>query len=84
MDGKLSVVSPTYEMIFVSSVWLCSQWMRSISFGIMDRLHQVMTNSTLARIEILFQSKLYIVERDQSNLSDVREVSLEKLSNPVY
>ena len=84
MGGKLSVVSPTYEMIFVSSVWLCSQWMRSISFGIMDRLHQVMTNSTLARIEILFQSKLYIVERDQSNLSDVREVSLEKLSNPVY
>ena len=84
MGGKLFVVSPTYEMIYVSSVWLCSQWMRSISFGIMDRLHQVMTNSTLARIEILFQSKLYIVERDQSNLSNVREVSLEKLSNPVY
>ena len=84
MGGKLSVVSPTYEMIYVSSVLLGSQWMRSISFGNMDRLHQVMTNSTLARIEILFQSKLYIVERDQSNLSDVREVSLEKLSNPVY
>ena len=84
MGGKLFVVSPTYEMIYVSSVWLGSQWMRSISFGNMDRLHQVMTNSTLARIEILFQSKLYIVERDQSNLSDVREVSLEKLSNPVY
>ena len=33
MGGKLFVVSPTYEMIYVSSVWLGSQWMRSISFG---------------------------------------------------